>query len=248
MIGYRVRLHKLIAERFARRRARRASAAPIVSFTFDDFPLSALTVGGQMLLDYGWRGTYYGAIGLMGSSMDNGAAFTRADLDSLLTDGHEFACHTFSHSSCLSVGTKGFLNLCAENRREAAMLLGGYQLQNMSFPHGHVTLPVKSGLLTEYRTCRTTEWGINSDPVDLSSLRANPMYSRFAIEPLQELIRRNSDVGGWLILYTHDVTSGPSPYGCTPEYFAQVLECVREARAEVLTIDEAASRYSDGHG
>jgi peptidoglycan/xylan/chitin deacetylase (PgdA/CDA1 family) len=242
MIGYKTRLHKLLAECFARRNARRDPGTPIVSFTFDDFPRSALTVGGKMLLDQGWRGTFYGAMGLMETTQNGQRMFTRGNLDSLLDDGHELACHTFSHSSCLSVGTEEFLNICGENRREAATLLAGYQLQNMSFPHGHITLPVKYRL-TEYRTCRTTEWGINSNSLDLGFLRANPMYSRFAIERLKQLVRMNYEVGGWLILYTHDVTTDPSPFGCTPAYFQEVLRSVLETRAEVLTIREAAGRY-----
>jgi peptidoglycan/xylan/chitin deacetylase (PgdA/CDA1 family) len=243
MIGYKTRIHRFLAKSLARKNARRDPGTPIVSFTFDDFPRSALTVGGKMLLDRGWKGTFYGAMGLMGTTVEGKPMFTRGNLDTLLDDGHELACHTFSHSSCLSVSTEEFLNICGENRREAATLLTGYQLQNMSFPHGHITLPVKHRLRTEYRTCRTTEWGINSNFVDLSFLRANPMYSRFAIERLKRIVRTNYEVGGWLILYTHDVTRDPSPYGCTPEYFNEVLSCVFETRAEVLTIREAGSRY-----
>ena len=34
---------------------------PVVSFTFDDFPRSALTVGGRVLRAHGWAGTYFTA-------------------------------------------------------------------------------------------------------------------------------------------------------------------------------------------
>jgi len=196
-----------------------------------------------MLFDHGRRGTYYAAMGLMGSSASAGPMFTRGDLDDLLTNGHELACHTFSHTSCLSVDTEEFVNGCAENRRKAAAMLSGYELRNFSFPHGHITLAAKYRLRSAYDTCRSIEWGINSNPADLGFLRANPIYSRLDIETLKRLIHANSRTNGWLVLYTHDVATHPSPYGCTPEYFEEVLRWALESGADIVTIREAASRY-----
>jgi peptidoglycan/xylan/chitin deacetylase (PgdA/CDA1 family) len=215
----------------------------MISFTFDDFPRSALTVGGRMLTDHGWRGTYYGAMGLMGTTTGAEPMFTRVDLDDLRTAGHELACHTLDHTSCLSVSTGKFLEGCASNRREVATILNGCQLRNFSFPYGHATLAAKHLLRSAYDTCRSIEWGINSDPVDLGFLRANPIYSRLAIKTLKQLIHANRQAKGWLVLYTHDVSINPSSYGCTPEYFEGVLRCALESGADVLTIRDAASRY-----
>jgi peptidoglycan/xylan/chitin deacetylase (PgdA/CDA1 family) len=247
MIGYRIRLHQFMAERLAHKRAWRASRVPMISFTFDDFPRSALTVGGRMLTEHSCRGTYYGAMGLMGKAVSPETMFTRADLDDLLKGGHELACHTFDHTSCLAVSTGKFVDECANNRHKAATMLSGYQLQNFSFPHGHVTLAGKRSLRSVYDTCRSVEGGINSDPVDLAFLRANPIYSRLAIGTLKQLIYANSQTRGWLVLYTHDVAINPSPYGCTPEYFDEVLRCAVESGADILTIREAVSRYDLGN-
>lgn len=196
-----------------------------------------------MLVDYGWRGTYYASMGLMETTAGSEPMFTRADLDDLLTNGHELACHTFHHTSCFSVGTGEFVDTCAENRRQAAAMLSGYELQNFSFPNGHATLAAKYRLRSAYDTCRSNEWGINSDPADLGFLRANPVYSRYPIETLKELIHANSRANGWLVLYTHDVATNPSRYGCTPDYFEEVLRCALESGADVATVREAASRY-----
>ena len=243
MIAYRIRFHQLLAEHFAHKRAWRASPMAMISFTFDDFPRSALTVGGRMLTDHGWRGTYYGAMGLMGRTTSAGPMFTRADLDDLLRVGHELACHTLGHTSCLSVSTSKFVDGCAGNRRKADTMLNGYQLRNFSFPHGHVSLAAKDLLRSAYDTCRSIESGINSDPVDLGFLRANPIYSRLSIGTLKQLIYANSQAKGWLVLYTHDVAINPSPYGCTPEYFEEVLRYALESGADILTVREAGTRY-----
>ncbi len=53
---------------------------PIVSFTFDDFPRSAYTVGGAILEEFGARGTYYATAGLMNRSNELGELFVRDDV------------------------------------------------------------------------------------------------------------------------------------------------------------------------
>jgi len=197
-----------------------------------------------MLAANGWRGTYYASLGLMGGSGGAGQMFALPDLEALLAAGHELACHTFSHTSCLSVNTAKFLDECAENRRRAATMLDGYRLQNFSFPHGHATLAAKRSLNSIYDTCRSNRGGINSDPLDLGFLRANPIYSSLPIENLKQLIQANARANGWLVLYTHDIAEEPSPYGCTPEYFEAVLLYVHESQTEVVPICEGARRFT----
>lgn len=235
--------NKLITERLSRSLAWRQVRNPVVSVTFDDFPKSALTVGGNILIENGCAGTYYAAMGLMGATTAIGAMFERADLDDLLSQGHEVGCHTLDHVSCLSVPSADFIRGCAANREKASALLTGQELQNFSFPFGDVTLAAKRLLRSAYATCRSIEPGINLDPVDLSFLRANRMYSVLPSEPLERLILANARCDGWLVLYTHDVSANPSPYGCTPKYLEHILRCALDSGAEVLTVREAASRF-----
>lgn len=244
MIAYRNRMHRLMAEHFAHKGATRDVRVPIISFTFDDFPRSALALGGGMLSAHGTKGTFYGSMGLIGqTSNDAGPLLTRADLDDLLANGHELACHTYSHRSCLAVATADYVEECARNRQQASAMLGGYRMQNLSFPYGHVTLAAKRTLQRDYETCRSTEPGINLDPVDLSFLRANPLYSRLEIAHVKQLIDENVRSQGWLILYTHDLALNPSAYGCTPQYFEAVLRFALASGAEILTVRDAATQY-----
>src|SRR5262249_27637787 len=69
------------------------------------------------------------------------------------------------------------------------------------------------------------------------------VYSRFGIRRIKEMIARNAERQGWLVLYTHDVTDRPSPYGCTPGEFREVLQCAVQSRADVLSIAEATTRF-----
>src|SRR6185295_18271573 len=76
-------------DRFARRDFRLASDVPLVSFTFDDFPRSALAEGGRILAEQGVRGTYFVSMQLLGGPSVSGPIASRDDLQTLLHDGHE---------------------------------------------------------------------------------------------------------------------------------------------------------------
>src|SRR5580704_12505984 len=83
---------------------------PLISFTFDDFPRSALLAGGAILNRYGLAGTYYAALGLMGEQAPTGQLFVSSDLTTLLDRGHELGCHTFSHLDSWDTETSAFEN------------------------------------------------------------------------------------------------------------------------------------------
>jgi peptidoglycan/xylan/chitin deacetylase (PgdA/CDA1 family) len=70
---------------------------PIVSFTFDDIPRSAVTNGESILRKYNYSGTYYISVELM---RKNGFDFDGADssvLQQIAERGGELACHTCNH-------------------------------------------------------------------------------------------------------------------------------------------------------
>jgi len=97
-----------IASHVARRMGRLRRLRPIdiavqggaVSFSFDDFPKSALATGGAILEKYGVRGTYYAAVGLAGTTGNVGPIADRAEMREAHQRGHELACHTYSHLDC----------------------------------------------------------------------------------------------------------------------------------------------------
>jgi peptidoglycan/xylan/chitin deacetylase (PgdA/CDA1 family) len=235
------RLHKELAKRYDRQLATGSIQGPVVSFTFDDFPRSALTVAGNILEASGCRGTYYVSMGLMGSTTVVGQLFHRSDLDRLLGNGHELGCHTLDHASCLQLARHEYVAQCARNRQLAAELLGT-ALRNFSFPYGDVDFRVKRELGASYDTCRSIESGINRDPVDCGYLRANALYSAVPLRAIEKMVEDTVQYQSWLVLYTHDVCDQPSAYGCTPGYFEHVLRYVLRSGARVLPIRDVLSR------
>lgn len=243
MSRFDVYCRKRIGQVLGRKLATRSPGNPIISFTFDDFPRSALTVAGEMLCEHGLRGTFYVSMGLTGQSSSQGETHTKEDLRTLVETGHELACHTFTHLFCPRASASDIQRECSRNRKTVFNTIDGYRLRNFSYPSGAVTWSAKTALAMTYDSCRTVESGINYSPVDLGFLRANPMYSSRPIEDLLRLIDGNTKEGGWLVLYTHDVRERPSTVGCTPEYFREILLACISSGSKVMTVADAVSNF-----
>jgi peptidoglycan/xylan/chitin deacetylase (PgdA/CDA1 family) len=204
------------------------------SFTLDDFPVSALTVGGALLEAHGYRGTYYASMGLTGKDTDSGRAFDRDDLRRCNANGHEVAQHTFAHVHCTELTAEAIL----ADRAKNAAALAPIEARNFAYPFGDVNGSVKALLRQHFTSCRGIRDGINGRRTDLGDLKANRIYSRLGVGKLMPLIKRAAQTDGWVIFYTHDVAPVPSPYGCTPDALRQVIDAVGEAGLAVGTVSD----------
>jgi len=193
-----------------------ANQGPVVSFCFDDFPRTAYAVGGAILTTFGARGTYYAAPGLMNTQNELGDQFTQEDLDSLLADGHELGCHTFSHVSCRGLPLRTFEH-DVQKGRNAIREMTGRDPVNFAYPFGHVTVAAKQRIGIYMGSCRGIYAGVNGPTADLNLLRANSLYGDIdRLREIESLFAENTQRQGWLIFYTHDVRREPSRFGCTP--------------------------------
>ena len=229
----------------ARRRARLINSHPLISFTFDDFPKSALATGGAILKHTGVSGTYYTAAGLMGTTTELGPMFDQADLEILLEAGHELGSHTFSHVSARRMPLSGYYKEVLKGQQELARYGKGTVGLNFSYPFGHVTIRAKRRLSNMAPSCRSIHPGLNGPTVDLNLLRSNSLYG--GVERLsfaQALIDENARQRTWLIFYTHDVQQHPSAYGCTPDFFEKVVRFAADSDAQIVTVAHALNQIS----
>jgi peptidoglycan/xylan/chitin deacetylase (PgdA/CDA1 family) len=219
---------------------------PIVSFCFDDFPRSALTIGGAILHAHGARGTYYAAVGLMSTHNELGEQFHREDLDTLLREGHELGCHTFQHLSCRSVTPSEF-EIDVDKGRKVIHHMTGYDPTNFAYPYGHVTALVKKRIGARMRSCRSIYGGVNGPVADFNLLSANSLYGDTdQFGSAATLLANGREEGRWLIFYTHDVRDRPSPYGCTPALFEQTV--TRALKEGFTIVPVAAVTEAAEHG
>jgi peptidoglycan/xylan/chitin deacetylase (PgdA/CDA1 family) len=210
---------------------------PIVSFTFDDFPRSALTVGGRVLTDYGFRGTYYAAIGLMNEVNHLGEQFRRDDLETLLHNGHELASHTFGHVSSRAISARTFKVEVEKGRCAIEGLIGRKDFGNFAYPFGEVTLNAKRIVGPEMASSRGIWGGLNGPEVDLNLLRANSLYGdKGKVSQVEQLILENERRRTWLIFYSHDVSPTPSQYGCTPALLEFAVSAAAKSSSRVMTV------------
>jgi peptidoglycan/xylan/chitin deacetylase (PgdA/CDA1 family) len=216
------------------------NAKPMVSFTFDDLPRSAVTSGAGLLESHGARGTFYVSGRLVGVGTPYWAAGDAADVLSLYRRGHEIGCHTFSHQRACDLDVASLANEIMRNRGYFRALDPSIETQTFAYPYGYGSFGRKYQLRDQFQTCRGIVPGINSGAVDLQFLRAMPLIDRqmdrVGIERAFDAAETNN---GWLIFYGHDVTEKPSPWGCSPALLDHALEVAARRKIPALTMAEA---------
>lgn len=210
---------------------------PLISFTFDDFPQSAVRVGAEILNSYDLRGTFFVSLGLAATNHSEIKFFDYEDLASLREYGHEIGCHTFDHLDCRKVSFKKFKKSIKKNQIHLKRIFPPYSLRSFSYPKGGVSIFGKLLAASCYETCRTTFPGINIGKIDLNYLKANKLYSnQIPLNTIYRLIDQNLNQRGWLIFYTHDVSDKPSQFGCTPSYFRKVISYANHSGSKILPV------------
>lgn len=213
------------------------SQVPFISFTFDDFPRSALHAGGAILRRYGLTGTYYVSFGLMGKQSPTGTMFLRQDIDALLEQGHELGCHTFGHSHAWDTKPDAFEESLIRNSVALKALAPGVSFKTMSYP---ISLPrprTKQKTARYFAGCRGGGQTFNVGVADLNNLSAYFLEkTRDNPDAVKNLIDQNRQAKGWLILATHDVSNQPTPYGCAPAFFEDVVQSALHSGARILPV------------
>ncbi|HVI77553.1 MAG TPA: polysaccharide deacetylase family protein, partial [Candidatus Acidoferrum sp.] len=144
----------------------------MISFTFDDFPRSALINGGAILRQYGFSGTYYASFGLMGQQKSTGEIFQPEDLQELIRQGHELACHTFDHCDSWETMPAEFEASILRNRRAAAQHAPTATLKTFSYPITWPRPATKRRIASLFECARGGGQTFNVGVVDLNYLKA----------------------------------------------------------------------------
>jgi peptidoglycan/xylan/chitin deacetylase (PgdA/CDA1 family) len=233
---------------FGRRCIRLANRTPLISFTFDDFPRSALYSGGAILQEYGLAATYYTALGLMNKMGPVGQMFSQDDLHEVLARGHELGCHTFDHYHAWDTDPGTFESSVLRNRQALGRLLPGASFSTLSYPFSIPQPRTKQKVENYFLCCRGGGYRpLNFRTADLNFLNAFFLEKRRSDDIVKTLIDQNSKCGGWLIFATHDVAVNPSRFGCTPGFFRDVVRYAAASGATILPV-AAALKVIIGEG
>jgi peptidoglycan/xylan/chitin deacetylase (PgdA/CDA1 family) len=213
---------------------------PMVSFTFDDVPKSATTVGARILDEYNARGTFYISGGLVDKWSGNWTGPSVNDIVSLHRRGHEIACHTFSHTRAIDLNAATMTAEIEKNRRYFTSLDPSIKIKNFAYPYGLGSVSHKDQLRNLFRSSRSILPGINAGIVDLQYLRATPLIERQIDRGgIERVFEQAIGTGGWLIFYSHDVATTPSRYGCSPSLLRDALDAASHRKIPILSIADA---------
>jgi len=234
-VGHRLAMHLRIDGGFFLR-----NRMPMVTFTFDDLPKSAVTTAAPLLEEFGARGTFYVSGGEVGVDTPDWKSGSAADVVGLHRRGHEIGCHTFSHTRTCDIGMSELAEEIARNRAWFDALRQAIAVETFAYPFGVGSFTQKYLLKEKFQTCRSIVPGINTGCVDLQFLRSTPLIEReIDCDGIDRMLDEAETTNGWLIFYGHDVTENPSLYGCTPDLLRHALKAASRRKFPVLTMAEA---------
>ncbi len=222
-------------------------SAPLVSFTFDDFPRSAWSVGGPIMAAADVRASYYVSGGFEGRTRDGVEHFRRDDLAALHEAGHEVGCHTFDHLRLTTASRADADATIARNDAFVRETLGDVAMTSFAYPYGDVTIPTKRYIGAKFPIARGIWDRVNTGRADMNQLRSVGMERKsFDGVDFDAHIAETVASKGWLIFYSHDVDENPTEYGCTPKQLEGMIARVTAAGVEILPVKDAAARIVNG--
>ena len=214
------------------------SGRKIVSFTFDDYPLSAIENGARILEAHKVNGTFYCSLGMAGKDSDVGVIGSEKEMLEISERGHECACHTFGHLNCAKTTPEFLIEDCLRNQK-IAKETKNLKFHSFSYPSGIVDPTSKRVISGLYRSARTIEPGINTGRIDLAYLNSVALYESLGLEAAKKWLEKLELSGGWLIFYSHDVSHKPSSSGISVRLFEEVLKATIQRGFQIMTVLQA---------
>ena len=196
---------------------------PVVTFTFDDFPKSALN-GADIVEKHGGRAGFYACTSMMGQrSPVMGEMFDAETLAELRARGHEVGAHTHSHVDCARARLESVERDIGENLVALGEAGHTETVSAFAFPYGETSYNAKRWVGDVFATGRGILPGVNMGDVDRSQLRAielgaSAWHRRRALAALKTCI----DNKGWLFFFTHDVGATPTSYGAPADLIEEL--------------------------
>jgi len=234
------KLTRLLARNVPTKKLTMRNPRPLVTFTFDDAAATACTTGAALLEQFHARGTFYVSGEKCGKPSPTGRLATIEQLKALHANGHEIACHTFSHMPVVGISRQTLANDLDRNRCFLQGIRGQIPVGNFAYPYGDISFAAKRYLGGRYDSCRATTPGVNADVADLGVLKSNALeQASIGRQDISHLITETVRRNGWLLFASHDVSDTPSPYGVRPELVTFALRGALAAGCRLVNVAQA---------
>jgi peptidoglycan/xylan/chitin deacetylase (PgdA/CDA1 family) len=214
---------------------------PIISFSFDDAPVTAFTNGSEILNKYGATATYYMSLGRLGLESPSGPIATYKDLLKGIKEGHELGCHTFDHRHSWDTKTEEFVQSVLKNRKQLSSMFPNVEFLSLAYPICDPKPRTKKKVSELFICCRGGEQGFNIGPTDLNLINAFFLDSRIGdpIDKIKMIIDQNIKAKGWLIFCTHDIDDRPTMYGCSKKFLENAVRYSAQSGALLMPVGKA---------
>ncbi|MEL6827616.1 MAG: polysaccharide deacetylase family protein [Pseudomonadota bacterium] len=221
--------------------------APLISFTFDDFPKSAVEDGAAKLEAEGLLGTFFPAAKLCGQTENGIRHYDHEDLSRLAEAGHEIGCHSYSHAQLIRLNKSQVDAELAQNRAFIRDAVKDQNVSSFAYPFGAVSPAVKQVAQSHYSICRGAWPGVNAGQIDMSLLKITALEpDKLSLDQAKSLFEEARDLNAWTIFMVHDIQADPSFCGTTPEHFNDIVDAVVASGIEVLPLRSAAAKVVFG--
>jgi peptidoglycan/xylan/chitin deacetylase (PgdA/CDA1 family) len=216
---------------------------PIVTFTFDDVPETALTEGARLLEQAKARGTFYISTALLGRRTAHWTVVDAEGVRELHHGGHEIGLHGHAHLPVGLHGASEFAEDITRNRETLRAIDPSMAAENFAYPYGLANFSRKLRLSKLVRSSRGVESGVNSGTIDAQFIRGVALgEASIGYAEIDHYLDRTIAKNGWLVFYTHDVGDAPSPYGVSKRMLHYAIEAAIRKGIDILTLSAALDR------
>jgi peptidoglycan/xylan/chitin deacetylase (PgdA/CDA1 family) len=218
------------------------SDRPVVSFTFDDFPKSAVN-GADVIEAEGGRACFYACTSMLGGvHADMGEMYDADTVADLILRGHEIGAHTHTHLDCAREPLAKVQRDVSESLVALTNLGFTQPVASFAWPYGETKHAAKQWASEVFATSRGVLPGVNAGAVDRGQLRAVELGdSQAHRDRAMAMLRMCVESKGWLIFFTHDVSTSPTPYGCTPDLLRDLARAAQDQGAVLAAPSLAAA-------
>ncbi len=209
-------------------------AAPQVSFTFDDGPVSNITNVAPVLAQYGYTGTAYITTSCVGKTTvpntcaaDNNVKYmTWAQIKALQnTYGWEIGSHSVTHPLMSTINASKLENEVAKSK--AALQAQGFNPTSFATPYGDYNDKVIAAIAKYYTNHRPFhDTGYNTWPYNNYLLRVQQVQYGVSVDTIKSYIDAAKANNTWLVLVFHDVQPNPSTDPEDYQYSAADLSAI----------------------
>jgi peptidoglycan/xylan/chitin deacetylase (PgdA/CDA1 family) len=237
---------RFLARNFATKKLQMHNTRPMISFTFDDVPVSACNVGTQILERHGARGTFYIAGAGCGKTGPVGLLASIEQIRAVWLRGHEIGCQTYLHSAVSRLCRSELETECFRNQSALRMIDERIEVRNFAYPYGDLSFGARRYLEMQYDSCRSVDHGINYRTANLGSLKSWALESSsIDRKKIAALIADTIRCNGWLIFVSHDIGEQPSRYGIVPDLLEWAVVVAKQSGCLILPVAEGL-KYAGG--